>query len=65
MYEQCVAAGFTENGREGRAGNSAKESVFIRKDARELPLVFDEGEVEKIYLNFSDPGQKSAMPSAD
>ena len=27
-------------------------------DARELPLVFDEGEVEKIYLNFSDPWPK-------
>ena len=27
-------------------------------DARELPLVFDEGVVEKIYLNFSDPWPK-------
>lgn len=31
---------------------------FIRMDARELPDVFDRGEVEKIYLNFSDPWPK-------
>ena len=27
-------------------------------DARELPEVFSKGEVEKIYLNFSDPWPK-------
>ena len=27
-------------------------------DARELPLVFEKGEVKKIYLNFSDPWPK-------
>ncbi|HIU75842.1 MAG TPA: tRNA (guanosine(46)-N7)-methyltransferase TrmB [Candidatus Pelethocola excrementipullorum] len=31
---------------------------FIRMDARELPDVFERGEVEKIYLNFSDPWPK-------
>ena len=31
---------------------------FIRMDARELPEVFSKGEVEKIYLNFSDPWPK-------
>ena len=28
---------------------------FIRMDARELPEVFEQGEVDRIYLNFSDP----------
>lgn len=31
---------------------------FIRMDARDLPNVFDRGEVERIYLNFSDPWPK-------
>ncbi len=31
---------------------------FIRMDARELADVFAEGEIEKIYLNFSDPWPK-------
>lgn len=31
---------------------------FIRMDARELPEVFAPGEVDKIYLNFSDPWPK-------
>ena len=31
---------------------------FIRMDARELPLAFDMNEVDRIYLNFSDPWPK-------
>ena len=31
---------------------------FIRMDARNLPDVFEKGEVNKIYLNFSDPWPK-------
>lgn len=31
---------------------------FIRMDARNLPEVFEKGEVDKIYLNFSDPWPK-------
>lgn len=32
--------------------------LFIRMDAEELPAVFDRGEVDRIYLNFSDPWPK-------
>ena len=32
---------------------------FIRMDARNLPDVFEKGEVDKIYLNFSDPWPKA------
>lgn len=31
---------------------------FIRMDAREIEEAFDKGEVDKIYLNFSDPWPK-------
>lgn len=31
---------------------------FIRMDARNLPEVFEKGEVDRIYLNFSDPWPK-------
>ena len=35
-----------------------KNLFFIRMDARNLPDVFEKGEVNKIYLNFSDPWPK-------
>lgn len=31
---------------------------FLRVDARELPDIFAPGEVDRIYLNFSDPWPK-------
>ena len=31
---------------------------FVRMDARILPEVFEKGEVDRIYLNFSDPWPK-------
>lgn len=43
--------------------------LFIRMDAEEITEVFDEGEVDRIYLNFSDPWPKDRhakrrLPSA-
>lgn len=35
-----------------------KNLLFLRMDARELPEVFEKGEIGKIYLNFSDPWPK-------
>ena len=32
--------------------------LFVCMDARELPEVFDKGEVDRVYLNFSDPWPK-------
>lgn len=32
--------------------------VFIRMDAEDIEKIFDKGEVDKIYLNFSDPWPK-------
>ena len=31
---------------------------FIRMDAEYVPMIFEKGEVERIYLNFSDPWPK-------
>ena len=38
--------------------NPLKNLRFIRMDAREIEEVFDKEEVDKIYLNFSDPWPK-------
>ena len=44
--------------------------LFIRMDAEEITEVFGEGEVDRIYLNFSDPWPKERharrrLPSAE
>lgn len=46
--EECEAAG-------GHLGNL----FFMRADARLLPEIFEKGEVDRIYLNFSDPWPKA------
>lgn len=38
--------------------NTLENLRFIRMDAREIEEVFDKEEVDKIYLNFSDPWPK-------
>lgn len=47
-----------EKENEKEAGSAASNFRFLRMDARELPEVFAPGEVQKIYLNFSDPWPK-------
>ena len=41
------------------SGEEMNNLLFMRMDARELPQVFGKGEVERIYLNFSDPWPKA------
>lgn len=41
------------------AGEGLPNLFFMRMDARNLPEVFEKGEVKKIYLNFSDPWPKA------
>lgn len=38
--------------------NPLPNVVFIRMDAEEITDVFDKGEIDRIYLNFSDPWPK-------
>ena len=33
--------------------------LFIAGDAEDLPKIFDKGEIDEIYLNFSDPWPKA------
>mgnify|MGYP000289732091 FL=1 len=58
MYDSVLIRA-VEKMEEKEAQGSLPENLrFIRMDARELPLVFEKGEVGKIYLNFSDPWPK-------
>ena len=58
MYDSVLLRALQKMEEREEQGTRPKNLFFIRMDARELPLVFDEGEVEKIYLNFSDPWPK-------
>lgn len=44
---------------ERRVSETLDNVCFLRMDARLLPEIFEKGEVEKIYLNFSDPWPKA------
>lgn len=39
-------------------GENIPNLLFLCMDAKELPLLFEKEEIEKIYLNFSDPWPK-------
>ena len=56
MYDSVLLRALQK--REEQEGKILNNLFFIRMDARELPLVFEKGEVKKIYLNFSDPWPK-------
>ncbi|MCR4671810.1 MAG: tRNA (guanosine(46)-N7)-methyltransferase TrmB [Lachnospiraceae bacterium] len=43
---------------EKRSGYEGRNLIFVRMDAEEIASVFGEGEVSKIFLNFSDPWPK-------
>lgn len=43
---------------EKRQETDLENLFFIRMDAKNLEDVFDDGEIERIYLNFSDPWPK-------
>ena len=44
---------------DGQSVSRGNNLFILRMDARELPQVFEEEEIEKIYLNFSDPWPKA------
>lgn len=47
-----------ESQKENQERENPGNFCFLRMDARDLPQVFAEGELQKIYLNFSDPWPK-------
>lgn len=58
MYDSVLIRALEKMEEKEQEGTLPKNLFFIRMDARELPLVFEKGEVAKIFLNFSDPWPK-------
>lgn len=59
MYDSVLLRAVQKREEMHEEGDNLPNLLFMRMDARELPLVFGEGEVQKIYLNFSDPWPKA------
>ena len=58
MYDSVLLRAVQKMEEKQAEGTVPENLRFIRMDARELPLVFDKNEVDRIYLNFSDPWPK-------
>lgn len=59
MYDSVLLRALQKLQEYEAGGGELKNLCFICIDARLLPDIFDRGEVEKIYLNFSDPWPKA------
>lgn len=58
MYDSVLLRALQKMEERETEAEALKNLFFMRMDARELPLVFNRGEVDRIYLNFSDPWPK-------
>lgn len=58
MYDSVLLRALQKMEERTENGAALPNVFFVRMDARELPLIFDTNEVDKIYLNFSDPWPK-------
>lgn len=58
MYDSVLLRALQKMEERTENGTALPNVFFVRMDARELPLIFDTNEVDKIYLNFSDPWPK-------
>lgn len=58
MYDSVLLRALQKMEERETETGAPKNLFFMRMDARELPLVFNRGEVDRIYLNFSDPWPK-------
>lgn len=58
MYDSVLLRALQKIEELEEGGQRIPNLYFMRMDARDLPLVFDKGEVSCIYLNFSDPWPK-------
>lgn len=58
MYSSVLVRAVQKAEEAAAAGVDTGNFRFIRMDANELESVFAPGEIEKIYLNFSDPWPK-------
>lgn len=59
MYDSVLLRALQKREELEAEGAYLPNLFFMRMDARNLPEVFDKEEVDKIYLNFSDPWPKA------
>ena len=59
MYDSVLLRALQKREELENEGYVYKNLYFMRVDARLLPEIFEKGEVDKIYLNFSDPWPKA------
>lgn len=59
MYDSVLLRALQKMEEREEAGERPMNLLFMRMDARLLPDVFEPGEIEKVYLNFSDPWPKA------
>lgn len=58
-YESVIQKAIERKERDEEAGILSENINFVCMDAEKLDEVFEPGEVDKIYLNFSDPWPKA------
>lgn len=58
MYDSVLLRALQKMEERENGTEAPHNLFFMRMDARELPLVFNPEEVDRIYLNFSDPWPK-------
>lgn len=59
MYDSVLLRALQKREELVAAGETLPNLFFMRMDARNLQEVFTKGEVDRIYLNFSDPWPKA------
>lgn len=59
MYDSVLLRALQKREELAAAGEELPNLFFMRMDARNLPEVFAKEEVDRIYLNFSDPWPKA------
>lgn len=59
MYDSVLLRALQKRAELEAEGSKLCNLYFMCVDARLLPEIFDQGEVERIYLNFSDPWPKA------
>lgn len=59
MYDSVLLRALQKRQECEEQGSHFGNLMFMRLDARTLPDIFCKGEVERIYLNFSDPWPKA------
>lgn len=59
MYDSVLLRALQKREELEENGMVYSNLYFMRVDARLLPEIFEKGEVDKIYLNFSDPWPKA------